>query len=60
MKATRKYSALAEHYRQAKRATKNKLARHQLETLELSYRVLAKSSVELKRSVKISKALQSK
>jgi hypothetical protein len=60
METAQRYRALAEHYRQAKRATKNKLARHQLETLERSYRVLAASAVVLERSVKVPKEMQRK
>jgi hypothetical protein len=60
MKSARRYRALAEHYRLASRATKNKLARHQLEALEHSYRVLAQSAAVLERSVKVTKKLERK
>ena len=52
-----KYLELAEHYRSAKLDTKDRAARYLLETLEHSYRVLARSAVVLRRSNKVQKTL---
>jgi hypothetical protein len=46
------YLELAEHYRSAKLDTKDRTARYLLETFEHSYRVLAQSTVVLRRSRK--------
>ena len=52
-----KYLELAEHNRSAKLDTKDRTARYLLETLEHSYRVLAQSTVVLRRSRKVQKTL---
>ncbi|MGY4400763.1 hypothetical protein [Bradyrhizobium sp. USDA 3315] len=57
MQTPKKYLELAEHYRSAKLDTKDRTARYLLETLEHSYRVLAQSTVVLRRSRKAQKAL---
>jgi hypothetical protein len=57
MQSPKKYLELAEHYRSAKLDTKDRTAHYLLETLEHSYRVLAQSTVVLRRSRKTQKTL---
>ncbi|MGY8704921.1 hypothetical protein RAD16_04150 [Bradyrhizobium sp. 18BD] len=52
-----KYQELAERYRSAKLDTKDRAARYLLETFEHSYRILAQSTVVLRRSKKALKIL---
>src|SRR5262245_20419091 len=51
------YLEPAEHYRSAKLDTKDRTAHYLLETLEHSYRVLAQSTVVLRRSSEVQKTL---
>jgi hypothetical protein len=57
MQKAKQYLELAEHYRSARLDTKGRAARHLLETVEHSYRVLAESMAVLRRSRKVQKGL---
>lgn len=58
MRTSAEYLALSELYRIAKLSTRNAATRHQLETFERSYFLLAKGAMVLARSSAIQEALE--